>query len=307
MRFERLDLNLLVALDALIEDRSVSLAARRLFLSQPALSGALNRLREYFRDDLLVQSGRQMVLTPKAEELRGPVREALMLIRARITTPLLFDPATAQRQFTIVASDFAYDVLLAPTFARAARTAPGITFELLATDRLAMERLERGEADVVITIGSYLSTVHPRRRMFEDEPAIICWSGSKHAAGLTEESFLTAGHAIAFFGDDRHPAFTETHFTQQGIARKIEIRLPNFSALPQAVIGTERIATIWRRHAEFFATFLPITVHRPPWALPRIVEEAQWHSLRTNDEGIKWLVELLATQAEQLSPLPLER
>ena len=304
MRFERLDLNLLVALDALIEDRSVSLAARRLFLSQPALSGALNRLREYFRDDLLVQSGRQMVLTPKAEELRGPVREALMLIRARITTPLVFDPATAQRQFTIVASDFAYNVLLAPAFEEAARVAPGITFEMLWTDRLAMERLERGEADVVITIASYLSPEHPRIPMFEDEPAVICWSGSKHAAGLTEESFLAAGHAIAFFGDDRHPAYTESHFAQQGIARKIEIRLPTFFALPQAVVGTERLATMWRRHAEFFATFLPITVHRPPWQLPRIVEEAQWHSLRANDEGIKWLIRLLTTQAEKISFSP---
>jgi LysR family nod box-dependent transcriptional activator len=83
MRFERLDLNLLVALDALIEDRNVSMAARRLYLSQPALTGALNRLRDFFGDDLLIPSGRQMMLTPKAEELRGPVREALMLIRTK--------------------------------------------------------------------------------------------------------------------------------------------------------------------------------------------------------------------------------
>src|SRR5687767_5141559 len=107
MRFERLDLNLLVALDVLIEERSVSVAANRLFLSQPALSGALNRLREYFNDELLVQSGRQMILTPKAEELRAPVREALMFIRSRITTPSDFDPATAQRKFILVASDYA--------------------------------------------------------------------------------------------------------------------------------------------------------------------------------------------------------
>src|SRR4051812_4555036 len=104
MRFERLDLNLLVAFDALIEDRSVSMAAKRLFLSQPALSGALNRLRDFFGDELLVPSGRQMIPTPKAEELRGPVREALMLIRSRITTPSTFDPATADRLFSLAAS-----------------------------------------------------------------------------------------------------------------------------------------------------------------------------------------------------------
>ena len=79
MRFERLDLNLLVALDALIEDRNVSMAARRLYLSQPALTGALNRLRDFFGDDLLIPSGRQMMLTPKAEELRGPVSNQKVL------------------------------------------------------------------------------------------------------------------------------------------------------------------------------------------------------------------------------------
>ncbi|MGD4540209.1 LysR family transcriptional regulator, partial [Xanthomonas citri pv. citri] len=106
MRFERLDLNLLVALDVLIAERSVSAAAKRLHLSQPAVSGALNRLREFFRDDLLVQVGRQMVLTPKADELADPVRDALLLIRTRITQPAGFDPATAEREFTIVASDY---------------------------------------------------------------------------------------------------------------------------------------------------------------------------------------------------------
>jgi LysR family transcriptional regulator, nod-box dependent transcriptional activator len=109
MRFERLDLNLLVVLDELIQEKSVSAVARRLNLSQPAISGSLNRLREYFGDDLLVPSGRTMLLTPKAEELREPVRDALMLIRTRITTPTAFDPATAERRFVLTASDYRRD------------------------------------------------------------------------------------------------------------------------------------------------------------------------------------------------------
>lgn len=300
MRFERLDLNLLVALDALIEDRSVSRAAERLFLSQPALSGALNRLRDYFRDDLLVASGRAMVLTPKAEELRGPVREALMLIRARITTPLLFDPATAQRQFTIVASDYLFHILLAPMFETVAQTAPGISFELFPTDRRGMERLERGEADVVITISGYLADDQPRQKLFEDDHAVICWSGGPHAEGITAESFLSAGHAIAFFGGDRHPAFTESFFGQQGISRRIEIRLPSFSMLPQAVVGTARVATMYRRHAEYFARQLPLVIHQPPIPIPAIAEEVQWHTLRRGDEGIRWLVAALDAEAARL-------
>src|ERR1700682_3675066 len=104
MRFDRLDLNLPVALDALVEDRSVSGAARRLHLSQPAVTGALQRLREFFDDELLVQHGRRMLLTPKAEELIAPVRRALLQIRSEITRPTGFDPMTVQRHFVIVAS-----------------------------------------------------------------------------------------------------------------------------------------------------------------------------------------------------------
>jgi len=302
MRFERLDLNLLVALDALIEDRNVSMAARRLYLSQPALTGALNRLRDFFGDDLLIPSGRQMMLTPKAEELRGPVREALMLIRTRITTPVAFDPASAERHFTIVASDYAYHVLVAGVMQAAATLAPGITFELVPTDRRAAERLERGEVDLFLTISTYMLEGHPRRPMYKDEHAVIRWSGADYGRELTAEAFLAAHHAVAYFGAERHPAFTETYFSQQGIARKIDVRVPIFSALPHAVINTQRLATMYRRHAEYFARFLPLTVHEPPVFLPTVTEEAQWHTLRHADEGLKWLLELFTTHARRLSP-----
>lgn len=297
MRFERLDLNLLVALDALIEDRSVSTAARRLFLSQPALSGALNRLREYFDDDLLVQSGRNMVLTAKAEALRAPVREALMLIRARITTPALFDPATSERQFTLAASDYAFDVVVAETMQRAAMLAPGVSFEMVLPDRLATERLERGEIDLFITISTHMMEGHPTRPLWGDEHAVVCWSGSAHRDGLSADAFLKAQHVVAYFGPERIPAFTETFFTQQGLDRDIAVRLPFFSALPHAIIGTERLATIYRRHAEFFARALPITIHKPPIALPDVVEAVQWHRSRDKDAGLRWLIDLLVDQA----------
>lgn len=300
MRFERLDLNLLVALDVLIEERSVSVAANRLFLSQPALSGALNRLREYFNDELLVQSGRQMILTPKAEELRAPVREALMFIRSRITTPSDFDPATAQRKFILVASDYAFHVLISDVIRDSATIAPGITFELYAPDRMALERLERGEVDLILTISSYLSDEHPKRPVYEDEHAVISWSEGQHKNGLTREAFLAAGHVVAVFGPERNPAFTEQFFIQQGISRRVEVSLPSFAALPQAVVATNRLATMYRRHAEFFARFLPLIIHEPPVEMPRIREEMQWHSLRSNDQGVQWLAGLISDRAERM-------
>ncbi|WP_114955063.1 LysR family transcriptional regulator [Sphingosinicella terrae] len=306
MRFDRLDLNLLVALDALIEDRSVSSAAKRLYLSQPALSGALNRLRDYFADDLLVQSGRQMILTPKAEELRGPVREALLFIRSRITTPLEFDPATAERKFSIVASDYAYHVLVGDVLLDAYNQAPGVTFELSSPDRLGGERLERGEIDLMITINTHLSDAHPKQPLYSDEHAVICWSEGRHKDGLTRESFIEAGHVIAVFGPERHPAFTELFFAQQGLNRRVEVSMPSFAALPPAVVGTDRLATMYRRHAEYFAKRLPITIHAPPLPMPAVVEEMQWHSLRTNDHGVQWLVGLFKARAAALPRNPVE-
>lgn len=300
MRFERLDLNLLVALDALIEDRSVSAASRRLFLSQPALSGALNRLREFFRDELLVQVGRQMVLTPKAEELRGPVREALMLIRAKITTPAGFDPASAERHFTFIASDFVYDVLLVGLFAELAVTAPNLSFDVLNTGLRTAEMMDRGEAHLLITLSGFLAEEHPHEPLFEDEFAVIACRAGRFGEQLTEADFFDAQHAVVLFGDGRNSAFAETYFLQRGVQRKVQLRVPSFSALPAAVVGTDRIATIYRSHAEVFARHLPITIHAPPVPMPTMVEEVQWHKLRGSDAGLQWLIGELRQHAARL-------
>ncbi len=303
MRFDRLDLNLLVALDVLIAERNVSAAAKRLNLSQPALTGALNRLREFFKDDILVQAGRGMVPTPRAEELAAPVREALMLIRSKITTPSEFDPATAVRDFVIVASDFAFNVLLATALADASQKAPNITFEILSTDRLAVERMERGEADLVLTIGDYLSKDHPRKPLFQDEHAVICCSDGPYRAGIDTKGFFEAGHAIAYFGSEKHPAFTETYFAQKQRDRRVELRVPNFAALPQSVVGSNRVATMYRRHAEHFARLLPITVLDMPFEMPIISEEVQWNAMRGDDKGLQWLLGLLFAHSDRLPPV----
>jgi LysR family transcriptional regulator, nod-box dependent transcriptional activator len=300
MRFERLDLNLLVVLDVLIEEKSVSAVARRLNLSQPAISGSLNRLREYFGDDLLVPSGRTMLLTPKAEELRDPVRDALMLIRTRITTPLVFDPATAERRFVITASDYAFNVLLSDVMGQAEKVAPGISFDLVPTTKSAPEQLERGQIDLFITISSYMIEGHPHRPLWQDEHCAIAWSEGRYGRSLSPEDFLEAGHAVAYFGSDRQPAFTESYFGQQGVNRKIDVRLPNFSILPEAIVGTDRIATMYRRHAEYFARYLPLVIYAPPIPLPDITEEVQWHKVRDKDDGLQWLIEMLVARAQQM-------
>jgi LysR family transcriptional regulator, nod-box dependent transcriptional activator len=301
MRFDRLDLNLLVAFDVLGKEQNVSAAAKTLNLSQSAVSGALNRLRDYFEDELLVQSGRRMILTPKAQQLVEPVRQALLMIRSNITTPSKFDPATADRRFVIVASDYAYNVFLADALKLAGRDAPGASFDIIPPAVGAFERLESGEVDLLLTIESYMARGHPQELLCVDEHAVVAWDQNPHCQnGLDKALFGRLGHAITFFGPERFPAFSESLFEEMGIERKIDVRVSTFAAIPQSVIGTERIATMHRRHAEHFARFMPIRIFDMPYTLPGVRECMQWHRIRHADEGLKWLADHIKTSTQLL-------
>ncbi len=302
MRFDRLDLNLLVAFDVLGHEQNVSAAARTLNLSQSAVSGALNRLREYFDDELLVPSGRRMILTPKAQQLIEPVRQALLMIRSNITTPAKFDPATAERRFVIVASDYAYNVFLADALKAAGREAPGASFDIIPPAVGAFERLESGEVDLLLSIESYLPRGHPQELLCVDEHAVVAWDQNSHCQnGLDKKLFEQLGHVTTFFGPERFPAYSESLFEVMGIERKIDVRVSTFAAVPQSLIGTERIATMHRRHAEYFARYLPIRIFDMPHELPEVRECMQWHRIRQADEGLKWLADQIKTVCQLLT------
>ena len=129
MRYRRLDLNLLVALDALLSEKSVTRAASKLNITQPAMSGALARLRDYFEDPLVVQVGRQMELTPLAVSLVAPVHDIILRIDSAIATEPAFEPRESKRHFSITASDYVIRVFLLDVLKRVHREAPGVSFE----------------------------------------------------------------------------------------------------------------------------------------------------------------------------------
>ena len=161
MRFNKLDLNLLVALNALLTERSISRAAEKIHLSQPATSNALSRLRSYFEDELLVSSGRQLLLTPRAMALIEPVREVLMRIDSTIATQPDFSPLTEQRDVTLLASDFTTTVLVPRLLEVLHREAPGLRIHLRSQTQRPDEMLEQGKADFLIIPSQYLSKDHP--------------------------------------------------------------------------------------------------------------------------------------------------
>src|SRR5438132_8110556 len=163
MDFRGLDLNLLVAMDALFAERSVSRAGERLYLSQSATSGALARLRETFHDPLLVPSGRTMALTPLAEGLIEPVREFLLQAEFILHASPVFDPAKSARKFRLMMSDYVETVVMTEALPRIQTAAPGIHCELFSND--GSQVLERGEIDLSITPRKYLAAKHPSERL----------------------------------------------------------------------------------------------------------------------------------------------
>ncbi len=299
MRLGRLDLNLLVALDALFVEGNVTGAARQLNLSQSAMSGALLRLREYFEDELLTQVGNKMVLTPRAEELRAPVRESLMFIENKISRMPTFDPATAKRRFRVAASDYILEVVLAPFLRAIEAEAPDISIDvMLPTLQLASD-LNRGDLDIVISIGDRLEDQHPKIHLLTDDHVVISWvSNARLDGGLTTELFQELSHVAVHFGSDRAPAHVENYFSLEGIKRRVVAAVPFFSAIPVLVVGTDRIATMMRRHANHYLAILPIAIHECPFAIPAVREVIQYHHSRGTDTGLRWLVDRLLAFAQ---------
>lgn len=300
MRFERLDLNLLVALDVLLDTLSVTEAARRLNLSQPSVSAALSRLRDYFGDELLVQIGRKMMPTAKGQELAPAIKEMLNLVRFRITHTDDYEPSSSQRRFRIVASDYAYDVLVSKVLAKAEVLSPLAAFDVSPPGPQRIRQFLEGDVDVMVTVSNYMIDDHPSHVLFSDEDSVICWNKGEFAEGISREEFLSARHAVAVFGQEQMPTITEMHFDTRRVVRDIAIRVPSFSALPAAVVGTNRVATMHRRHAELFSATYPIKTHPLPIEGPVVREVLQWHKLRQNDTGLRWLIGLLEAEAQAL-------
>ncbi len=293
MDFGGLDLNLLVALDALLGERNVSRAGDRLFLSQSATSGALARLRDVFRDPLLVQVGRSMTLTPLAESLVDPVREFLLQAEFILHSNPVFDPGQSTRRFRLRMSDYVETVIMSEALARIKKSAPSVTFELFSNE--GTRELERGEIDLSITPKRYLADGHPEEPLFDDDYVCAGWAENPLLDGsISLEQYLDAGHVIVRYGSQRElPTYDEWLLNRGDHQRRIEVITTTFNLVPQLLIGTPRIATLHRRLYSFYQRYLPLKAVPLPLELPRIEECMQWHKSRANDPGLMWLRSIL--------------
>ena len=294
------DLNLLVALDALLAEKSVTNAGRRIHLSQSAMSGVLARLRHALNDKLLVASRGGMTLTPLAESLVEPVRSILEQVHRTIIVNVPFDPATSRRVFTIAASDYAVTVLLTDALRRISSEAPGVTVVIIPLRERTAESDDLG-LDLVILPKAYAPASLPHEVLFEDAFTAIVWNGhSSVGETLHPDQYRRLPHAVVSFSDDTRINYDERLGEQAGFELRAQVVAPSYHALPALIVGTDRIATIQMRLAGKLADSYPIRVVPLPLPLPLLQEAMMWHPRLDRDAGHAWLRGVLRETAAAL-------
>jgi len=296
------DLNLLVALRVLLEEGNVTRAGRRLEMSQPAMSGALTRLRRHFRDELLVRNGREFELTPFARELLPEVQEALRLMRAALQIDVAFDPQTSDRTFRLTMSDYALSVVHAPLLERVRRRAPGVRLEVepLGPDVRESDRVLVDHDVLVGPLGYGFPGVS--RPFFRDRMVcLVDHQNSRLADGrLTMADLAALPHAVASFGRyNLTPA--DRVLGELGVDRKVNIVVSGYLPLPHVIEGTDMVAVLPERLARRHEGWGGLVAVEPPFG-EAVLSEGYWYAAhREADAAYRWFFARLDEVAAALA------
>jgi DNA-binding transcriptional LysR family regulator len=298
-----MDLNLLVALDVLLEEQSVTRAAERLFIGQPAMSATLTRLRSAFDDPLLVRDGRGLRTTPVAESLRAPLAGILSNIQNLVDSVGAFDPAESHRAFTITASDYVGLVLLRPLLEYLSTAAPHVQIRVLPVRLGLLDDVARGDTDLAIYPQNLLPDNHPfsTEMLFEDE--FVCVVDASHPTvteELTADQFSSLPYLASHQGVMR--SVVEGYLDERGYERNTVMTTQSFVVAPFLLPGTQMFTLIQRRLTTILAKTSSFLVLASPHSLPAIEEVMLWAPRNTNDAGLVWLRSVLSRLANQLDP-----
>jgi LysR family nod box-dependent transcriptional activator len=304
MALPRFDLNLLIALDALLREKSITRAAERLYLSQPATSAALNRLRALLGDPLLVRAGREMELTPRARALVEPVRNALLQIESALGTEPAFAPATARREFALVVTEEAVPELLPAIVRRLAAEAPGIRCHTELVSAATLARLEHGEAHLGLCLDNariyqaraFAASLHRQALRPVRWVAAVDREHPRLRGTPTLEEFLALPQAFGVPGTHRGPA-EELVRLLLGVDLNVQLTVPSLLHLPLVLRGTPFVATLPERVARHFAATLPIRTFELPFEPPPSRELLLWHERFEDDPAHRWVRGLIAELA----------
>ncbi|ABG39381.1 transcriptional regulator, LysR family [Paraglaciecola sp. T6c] len=292
MRFEQLDLNLLVALDILIEEQNITRSAERLHLSQSATSGILSRLRAFFEDDLLVQIGKKMQPTPFALELQGPVAGVLATVRGSIIGKKANNPEHSERHFKIIASDYVIQVLLSHVVAEVAKLAPKVTFEFLTPFAHEMNILSKGGADMMVAPEAIILSNYSSASLISDELVCIADINNTEVGDeLTFEQFNAMGHVSVGFARVSLLSIEQWLINTLETNRKIAVITSDFSTMVYALLNTNRIAILPRHFVDMHIQREAVKTVKLPFSPPNLKESLMWHPTLDNDPMHRWLRE----------------
>jgi DNA-binding transcriptional LysR family regulator len=300
MNLSQFDLNLLVSLDALLIERNVTRAGQRVGLSQPAMSGTLSRLRDLFKDELLVRVGRQLELTPLAQELAPQLRLQLQGVEDLMNARRSFIPSSEARTFSIAASDYVVFLLLQPLVARMAEAAPGIKLQFVRLEAHSADRLGEDAVDFVI-LPSYLQTPFPSADLFKDQWVCVVWSGNPRVGKtLTEAQYLELPHLAFSLPNEGSGSAADVHLSQLGVQRRIAAWTESFILSPFLIRGTEMVTLMHARVARALEGAADARIISPPYDLPEIQETLLWNPRRTADPPHVWMREQIMAAAREI-------
>jgi len=299
MNLSSLDLNLLVALDALLREANVSRAAMRIGLSQPAASHALQRLRDLIGDPLLVRVGSRMELTPRALALRAPLAQTLEQVRG-LFVPDAFDAAQSERQFRLMMPDLAVELLMPSLMEKITRAAPGVRIDVVPWRGPAIFTQEFARTiDLVISLGNAFNGFH-RQLLYTDSDALAL--RRTHPAGHRlnkRDAFLNARHvAVVIRGQNED--LIDRWLRPMGIERKIALVVPGYIEAVHVTARTDLVAFVPRRLIAALSKQLSLQLVTPPWD-PGIDEQYMFHPTWAEmDPGSIWLRKLMLETGREL-------
>lgn len=234
------------------------------------------------------------------------MREALALTREIVDAPVHFEPAQCTRQFTLAASDYVVAVLLPAVCRELARIAPGVRLSLrdmpmLRDGDVVSEALDYRRSDVVIVPQRRLNPAYPQVPLLGDQLCcIVCAQQPQFAAGLSLADYCAAEHVVREFADGRNLAMDAVHLYELGIQRRVGVALESFALIPEFIVGSARLAMVFRRQAKRFAECYPLRIHPTPLAFPEAVQVLQWHPYQDRDPALAWFRSLLLEQSARL-------
>jgi DNA-binding transcriptional LysR family regulator len=296
------DLNLLMVLAALLEERNLTRAGERVNMSQPTMSSSLARLRRHFGDALLVRHGRQYRLTPLAERLLPDIRDAVRQVERTLDGRPGFDPGTSTRTFSLAMSDYAVTVLVKPLMRRAAELAPGVGLEVkpIPPDALESDRALL-QHDLLIAPMTH-EFPGECEEIFRDRFVCITDPANPLLADgrLTLDDLGTLPHAAPALGpqDALNPA--ERALDDPHVPWRVQVSTVGWLPVPFAVAGTDLVAIVPERLARRVAAKAGVAVCEPPFGNAELIEAAWWHPTRSDNPALRWLRRIVTEAASAL-------